>query len=229
MARSFHQLSLLAGHEQPPDLMTGAARLTPAQKQRLSIILRAANNELGKATQLAEKNSDPELLRVCRMLSGDWQTLAREQLSAAQSQPPDSVDWYRHWMYAMVAASRCDELSIREQAFQRLSESRGIEKDADAKDQVNRLRWQTLAIHGELDAAIKILKPLRNKDAAELLAQGSRFTEAFEALGMDWTDLDSQMRELIDDTVSAERSFIAGQMEEFQFPGVVQPQRIKRF
>lgn len=214
MSRSFHQLSLLAGHEQPSDLMTGAARLTAAQKQRLAIILRAANNELGKATQLAEKNSDPELLRVCRMLSGDWQILAREQLSAARSQPPDSVDWYRHWMYAMVAASRCDELSIREQAFQRLSESRGIEKDADAKDQVNRLRWQTLAIHGEMDAAIKILKPLRNKDAAELLAQGSRFTEAFEALGMDWRDLDSQMRELIDDTVSAERSFIAGQIPD---------------
>ena len=199
------------------DLLGVAARLGESQRKRIEIILQVAAADIPKATALAENFDDPELLRVCRMLGGDWQILAREQFVAARSQPQDSVDWYRHWMYALVAASRCDDLLIRKKAIEELSKSRGEEHDADAKDPVNRIRWQSLAMHGEIDAAIAVLRLLKSKDLAEptaqaelkaqaeLLAQASRFPDAFKAIGIDWVDLDSQMNELIDDAVAAER------------------------
>jgi len=206
------------------DLLGVAARLDEAQRKRIEIILQVASGDIPEATALAENFDDPELLRVCRMLGGDWQNLAREQSIAARSQPQDSVDWYRHWMYALVAASRCDDLLIRKGAIDELSKSRGEEKDADGKDPVNRIRWQSLAMHGEIDAAIGVLKPLNSKDSAEtraqaeLLAQASRFPDAFEAIGIDWVDLDSQMNELINDAVAAERGNLGFGNQEISVP-----------
>jgi len=219
MCRAFSQLRMLTSDDEHEGQLGEATRLSESDKRKYAIVLQVASGEITKATTLAESFNDPELLRVCRMLGGDWQILAREQLAAARSQPPGSVEWYRHWMYALVASSRCDDEEIRHDAISELSKPRGNEnvmdalpktageeKDIERTDPVDRIRWQTLAIHGEMDAAIRILKLRQSMDAAELLAQASRFPEAFEALGVDWTALDSEMNELVDDAVSAERN-----------------------
>ncbi len=209
LALAFQQLRKLISGEDDDSLPTAAARWPKAQRARFEVILRAADGDLNAATRLAEQSQDAELRRVCRMLSGQWQELAQEQLSLAKSQPPDSLDWYRHWMYTLIAASRCDDESIRDQAVAQLSRNRSTDTDPmadiDEHDPINRIRWQSLAMHGEIDAAIKILQPQQPDAAAELLAQTSQFTKAYQALDVDWADVDAQLAALVKDAVRGER------------------------
>lgn len=205
MALTYQQLRRLVVEDGAYQLPSASSRWTTAQREKLEVILHAANGDLDAATQRAEKANDAELLRVCRMLNGDWQVLAQEQFAAAGAQAPDSLEWNRHWMYVLIAASRCGETELRNQAVLHLSEPRGDDKELDPSDPINRIRWQSLAMHGELDAAIRILQPLQPNDAAEVLAQASLFPQAFEAIDVDWTRIDSQMSALVKDAVLGEQ------------------------
>jgi hypothetical protein len=219
-AFAFQQLNRIVNGADNRPLPSSSKRWTTAQRQRIEVILRAAGDELPKAVELAEASKDAELIRVCRMLSSDWTRMASEQAEAARDQTPDSVAWHRHWMYALMASSRSfksqkadaapDAIAandaIRAEAVEQLSKSRGPESDVDSQDPINRIRWQSLAMHGELDKAAKILTQLEPTDAAELLAQSGRHTEGFEALGVDWQNLDGALSELVNQAIVGERN-----------------------
>lgn len=231
MTLSFHQLNQLVNGVNQIELPSASQRWTATQRKRIAVILHAAQGDLPKAVELAEAAKDIELIRVCRMLAGDWHRMANEQAELARAQAPDSVAWYRHWMYALMAASRVPHTelpevgsiaekvdatqpenaaviheAIRKEAVQRLSEPRRDGLDADAFDPINRIRWQSLAMHGYLDEASAILKKLQPADAAELLAQAGRHPAGFAALGVDYRDLDSALPELVEDAVKGERN-----------------------
>jgi tetratricopeptide (TPR) repeat protein len=206
MTLSFQQLNRLVNTVEGNPLPRAAERWTESQRQKIGVILHAASGDLDQAIQSAKMAADPELLRVCRMLAGDWPTLAKEQVDLANAETAGSLEWYRHWMYALIAASRANDDSIREEAIARLSQPRGEGLDTDLSDPINRIRWQALAMHGEIDAAVSILKPLQPNDAAELLAQAGRHIEAFDAIDVDWQDLDAEIAMLTKDAIRAERS-----------------------
>jgi len=187
------------------ELPTAASRWPADERARFGIVLTAAKGQLREATKQAEQSGDAELIRVCRMLNGDWDKMAEEHWAAAKTTEPDSLEWYRQWMYALIAASRADKKAIRDEAVARLAEPRTADKDSDPADPINRARWQTLALHGEIDAAIRILQPEQPNDAAELLAQASRYVDAFAAIDVDWTNVDSQMEQLVRDAIGGER------------------------
>lgn len=204
MTLAFQQINRLVNTVDGNPLPRSSERWTEAQRQKIDVILRAASGDLPQAIQYATMAADPELLRVCRMLAGDWATLAQEQMELAKAETPDSLEWYRHWVYALIAASRADAETIRDEAIARLSEPRGEERDTDLSDPINRIRWQALAMHGEIDAAVSILKPLQPNDAAELLAQSGRHIQAFEAINIDWQDLDAEITALVKEAIQAE-------------------------
>jgi len=204
MALACQQLRALVTGESPLELPTSVA-LMPEQKQkRLDIVLHAAHGDLATAIQLAQAERNPDLLRVCRMLNGQWDVLAQEQVTAANSQPEGSINWYRHWMYALISATRGNVPAIRQQAVTELSKTREDVIPRNSLDSINRIRWQSLAMHGELDAATEILAQLKPDDAAEVLAQASKFEEAFQVLEVDWRNLDTELFRLVQDAIHGE-------------------------
>ena len=187
-------------------LPSASARWQRADKDRIEVSLHAAMGDLKRATQIADKAGEPGLIFVCRMLASDWATMAQEHKDAGTAATPDSPEYYRQWMYALIAASRCDDEEIRSLAIAKLVEPRSGPKDSDPTDGINRLRWQSLAMHGEIDAAVKILKPQQADDAAELLSQASRFADAFAVVDVDIDAIDSQVQQLVIDAIRGERS-----------------------
>jgi len=140
------------------------------------------------------------------MLNADWQTMAIEQRTLALSQPAESLEWYRHWMYTLIAASRGGDETVRAEAVKELSKRDFSGGEPLEDDPIDRIRWQSLAMHGEIDAAVEIMKMFDSNKASELLAQGSRLADAFEVIDVDWTRLDSQISEIVQDAIQGERS-----------------------
>ncbi len=107
------------------------------------IKLLAALGDLPAAIELAQQSDEPELLRVCQMLSGQWTELMQTQMVAVATEPSGSMEFYRHWMYVLMGAARSGHTEMRDKAIQLLKESRGEQRDADRIDPINRVRWQS--------------------------------------------------------------------------------------
>jgi len=172
-------------------------------RQRMAVIALAAANRLADATAVAAKSDDPELLRVCHLLQGDWTALATVQAELARGQAAASDEADRHWAYVLVAASRSGDDALRSQAIQALS-VRDSDKDHDSReDAYLRLRWQVLAMHGEIDAAVAIVAPSQPLIAAELLSQSGRLSAAMEIAGVKPEDVDQSISKLADEAHAA--------------------------
>lgn len=174
------------------------------------IKLLASIGELQAAIDLAKQSDEPELLRVCQMLAGQWADLMQTQLDAVATEPSGSLEFYRHWMYVLMGAARSDHAEMRDKAIQLLKEPRG-QLDADAFDPVNRIRWQSLALHGEVTAAGELLKQYDPTGAAEMLATAERYEEAFAMIQVPLDELESIRSRLVADAVRSERTRISNQ------------------
>jgi len=192
--------------------------IADSDRQRLEVIALAAANRLADATAVAAKSEDPELLRVCQLLQGDWSELARTQAELARGEPAGSDEADRHWAYVLVAASRSGDDALRSEAIQALS-FRESDKDHDSReDSYVRLRWQVLAMHGEIDAAVAILQPSQPLIAAELLSQSGRLYEALEIAGVKPEEVDQSISRLVDEAHVAARMWSSPQMENAPEP-----------
>ena len=192
--------------------------IADSDRQRLEVIALAAANRLADATAVAAKSEDPELLRVCQLLQGNWAELARTQAELARGEPAGSDEADRHWAYVLVAASRSGDDALRSEAIQALS-FRESDKDHDSReDSYVRLRWQVLAMHGEIDAAVAILQPSQPLIAAELLSQSGRLYEALEIAGVKPEEVDQSISRLVDEAHVAARMWSSPQMENAPEP-----------
>jgi tetratricopeptide (TPR) repeat protein len=187
-------------------------------RQRITVTALAAANRLDEAIEFARQADDPELLRVCQLLRGDWADLAQTQLAAAKQVPARSSESDRHWTYILVAASRGGDRALRAEAIKNLSYRPNDQQDVAIDDPFVRLRWQVLAMHGEIDAAVDILKPTQPIVAAELLAQAGRLSDAMDVLGFAALDVDSQILPLITAARAAGETWSATQLREIPEP-----------
>lgn len=187
-------------------------------RQRMAVIAFAAANRLADATAMAAKSDDPELLRVCQLLQGDSKGLATVQAELARGEAAASDEADRHWAYVLVAASRSGDEALRSEAIQALS-FRDSDKDHNSReDAYVRLRWQVLAMHGEIDAAVAIVAPSQPLIAAELLSQSGRLSAALEMAGMQLADVDQSISKLADEADAASRMWSSPQMENAPEP-----------
>ncbi len=175
------------------------------------IKLLAALGDLAAAIEVAQQSDEPELLRVCQMLGGQWAELMQTQMAAVATEPSGSMEFYRHWMYVLMGAARSGNAEMREKAIQLLKESRGEQRDSDRIDPINRIRWQSLALHGEVAAAGDLLKRLQPSDAAEMLASAGRFEEAFATIQVPLDQLDATRSRLVAEAIRSERNRITNQ------------------
>lgn len=202
------------------DLGDGAGQGANAEtdRQRLEVIALAAANRLADATAAAAKAQDPELLRVCQLLSGDWAGLAKTQAELARGEAVGSDDADRHWAYVLVAAARSGDDDLRSTAIAALSFRESDQEHDSREDAYVRLRWQVLAMHGEIDAAIAIVEPSQPLIAAELLSQSGRMTEALKMAGVKPDEVDQSVGPLVDEALLASRKWGSPQLESAPEP-----------
>lgn len=213
---------LLGGSSDGPATPQAAApdprRPPDWEQQRAAVIALAAAGQLEAATQLAQKAGVPELLRVCQVLARDWTALGQTQLHAAQQAAATSQPSERHWAYVLIAAARSGDAALREQAVAALS-LRPEEPVADAADDpLVRLRWQVLAMHGEIDAAVQLAAATQPLLAAELLAQAGRLEEALALIELSPQEIDSRLGEWITAARLAEEEDVAGASRASEAP-----------
>ncbi len=207
-----YQSLLARGDAGPPDSVLPSAAVAWAQRDRdqVEAITLAGLNRLDEALDVADRLGDEDIRRVLLMLMGQWGQIAKEQRDIAVSSPDGSDERVRAWSYALIGASRSGDRTIRSEAIESLSPARDSLADSSDDNESNissasqddelsfaRIRWQVLAMHGEVDRALLWLKPSRPAEAAELLAQATRYTEAFEAIGIDPTDLEESASRLV--------------------------------
>lgn len=195
-----------------------AAALAPLDQQRIGVILLAVDNRFAEALELARTADDPELLRVCQLLHGDWQGLAQAQLAAAAEVAEGTPDSDRHWAYVLVAAARGGDEELRQRAVAALSQRATDAEPAAADDPFVRLRWQVLAMHGEIDAAVEILAEAQPLVAAELLAQAGRLSDAMALVGFAPAEIDTQLADWIAAARTATVQWPATQFRDIPTP-----------
>lgn len=158
-----------------------------------------------EAISLVERLGGRELLWACQLLAGRWGELARGQVEAAE-QAADRAERDRHWAYVLLAADRAGDRELRAKAVEELS-SLGEGADRDELQGATQLRWQVLAMHGEIDAAVADLSRTQPLSAAEVLAQSGRLAEAFELLGWDPNATDRELAALVREARAAIESW----------------------
>jgi len=172
-------------------------------RERVEVIALASANRLDEAIERAKRASDPELLRVCQLLRGDWAELATTQAALAREHQLDTEVSDRHWAYVLVAAARSGDAALRAEAIEKLSLRPSDALDEAADDPFVRLRWQVLALHGEVDAAVEILSSTQPLTAAELLAQSGSLLEAMKLAGLDPDDIDGSLGKFVEEAQAA--------------------------
>ncbi|HBJ38261.1 MAG TPA: hypothetical protein DDZ51_26610 [Planctomycetaceae bacterium] len=198
--------------------VTGQGLDARIDNQRLKVIALAVANRLDDATAVAVKAEDQELLRVCHLLQGDWAELAKTQAELARGVAASSDEADRHWAYVLVSASRSGDDALRSEAIKNLS-FRESDADRDSReDAYIRLRWQVLAMHGEIDAAVAIVKPSQPLIAAELLSQSGRLTEAFAIAGVKPDQLDQSIAPLVEQAHLAAQTWSTPQLDNAPEP-----------
>jgi hypothetical protein len=179
--------------------LEGRPELSAEEREQMGIVTLATLGFLDQASERAGTATDPQWLRTCQFLRSDWAALGRTQRSLAMAHGPMTAESDRHWAYALVAAARAKDDALRAEAIAALS-SRPTDSEPAAMDDPSvKLRWQVLAMHGEIDAAVGIVSPTRPLVAAELLAQAGRLEEAFDAVGLAIPEADAAVATLLDD------------------------------
>jgi hypothetical protein len=179
--------------------LEGRPELSAEEREQMEIVTLATLGFLDQASERAGTATDPQWLRTCQFLRGDWAALGRTQRSLAVAHAPMTPESDRHWAYALVAAARAKDDALRAEAIAALS-SRPTDSEPAAMDDPSvKLRWQVLAMHGEIDAAVGIVSPTRPLVAAELLAQAGRLEEAFDTVGLAIPEADAAVATLLED------------------------------
>jgi hypothetical protein len=178
-----------------PGSISDAAALEEKQ-QRMALVALVAADRYDEAIELARQADQPEWLRVSLMLAARWSDLAvSEAALAAAAETAEERD--RHWAYALVAAHRSGDQALRAQAVEMLAYRPGDEAGDPESDPQLRLRWQVLAMHGEIDAAVDILRHSKPLVAAEILGQAGRPADAFAMLEWRIDQTDSSLPGLL--------------------------------
>ncbi|WP_442507337.1 tetratricopeptide repeat protein [Novipirellula sp. SH528] len=187
-------------------LPQAAKNWTPIVRNEAEVVVLAVLGRMDDAIARAREYGDESLLRICQMLIGDWQTIAKETAVAAAQSPTNSPERSRLWCQALVAADRANDNDIRKQAVDELVGIPITVSDASVD-----LRWKTLASHGFVDEALTVLTRIENiydavkrprSDSAAVVAIASARTDrAFEILDYPYEEIDTNLRTWIAEAI----------------------------
>ena len=187
----------------PAELLPrSASRWDQSERDVAVVLVFAALGRHREAVEYAESANDPdgELVRVARMLGGRWQELAAVSATRGRETELETPERVRAWSHALIAAERSGDLSIRDEAVERL---RGLETGGDSM--ATSLRWKSLAIHGEVEAACEILAADDPDNAGAVALAASRTGLAFQRLGYPLAEIESNLQGWLNAALRAQR------------------------
>lgn len=191
-------------------------RWTPDQRLRTEAVLESIRGNHQRAIAAAEHLGDRDLVQRCQLQAGDWD--AMQTYFEAALQAPDSVtaDTVRDWCGVLSAASRSGDDSARRRAVDWLAKFDVDDFDenllpAIERDKVVALQWRALAVHGEIEAAVAVVRKTQVSVAAELALAAGRAELAFEILGYPAAELDDAVDRRVTELI--ERRLNDGQQE----------------
>lgn len=182
-------------------LPRAAERWSQDQRTRTEVMVLATLGRWDEALALADAPGLQDLRRACWMLSGRWQALAHSAHQSALAASPHSAEAYAHWSDCLIAATRAGDSALRQQAAEQLADGPDEATAADASSAADAaaLRWRSLMVNGQVDAAIDVLTASQPADAAEVLLSLGRPDDALRQLGIDPADREPGLEQLLHD------------------------------
>ncbi len=144
---------------------------------------------------------DRELLHAARMLAGRWDEIASESARVARRSPGGSPEQARAWSHTLVAADRAGRDDLRAEAIAALADDRAASDPGSVG-----LRWQSLAVHGEVDAACRLLARDQPEAAAEIAISAVRPDQAFEQLEIAPVEIETELTRWLEEAMRAQRA-----------------------
>ena len=168
-------------------LLPASAETWPADERHEAmalLLLATGRPDEAVAFVADEAAGDDELHRAVWMLAGHWDRLGEAAMARAMSLPPMSPDRVRHLADALLAAERVGDVDLREQVIELLTHAgEATHADGASDETSSAMRWQALAVHGEIEAACRLLQATDPEAAAEVALAASQAGLAFELLG----------------------------------------------
>ena len=169
-------------------LPTSAESWSQRDRQHATVLVQTILDRMDDAVRTARDSGDRRLLGICQMLAGRWQEMATENVELARAAEVGSYERMRFWSQALIAADRCGEQAVFDEAVSELA-------SIDAADRLAiELCWKSLLGHGEVDAALAILEKHRPDAAAAVAIAAARGGRAFQSLGLPLDQIDSGRR-----------------------------------
>ncbi|KAA1260069.1 hypothetical protein LF1_26080 [Rubripirellula obstinata] len=194
------------------------------QQQQTRIALLVELGQFDAAIEIGIQSNNPELIRRCQMIAGDWQGLKNDAYQSAtrmerNTDENDSVAMWKHWSDVLVAASRTGDTAKIDEAVTRLTlsdveqqqlQAEGQDESTDKSTETPRqrpleLRWRSLALHGNLQPAMSILSAVDQADVVNLWLTLSRPEKAFASLETTTTEIDQNLHQWIDQAIKKQR------------------------
>ncbi len=204
----------LPGFDGNPSVWLGISEPAAAD-----VLVHASRGDWDTVQQGVQALGDHRLWRASRLLQRDWAALAAAESESAQAAVSASAAAVEHWAYALIAADRCGDRELREQAVAALTQplaeaSLGPAIGGGATELASALQWRVLAMHGEIDAAVALLRDSQPMDAVELLAQSGRVAEAFATAGIDPASIDGQWSAIVQTAIDQAQSWPVGSAQQ---------------
>lgn len=174
---------------------------TASERIQAEALVLMVLGRIDQAIEVAETGSDRQFAYLCRASAGRWEDAMSDALTAAKNAEPRSVEHARFWSQVMICADRAGDREVFRQAAEQLANA-DMNDGSSARD----LRWRTLASHGELDLAIRMLDKLDRESAAAVAVSASRMEHAFNILGFPLDQIDSQIDAWTDNAISAQQT-----------------------
>ncbi len=211
------QLMQLLGIEFGDDTLLPTSSETWPERLRTEalVAIHAVMGDPERAVEVARAGGSENMRAIAQMLAGQWDQMAKESAEAARRDDIGVYEQTRLWSHALLAADRCQNQAIFQEAVSNLSST-----DPSSRYAVD-LAWKSLAGHGQVDAALTLFEKSDVDDAAVIAVSVGRGPRAFTSLGYPIDQIDLKIDDWIDEAIAAQRS----ELDDERVSNLAEPMR----
>lgn len=170
------------------------------QRDEILVLLLYHMGEIDEAIAQARQLENKQFLHSCLILESRWSELAEDAMAVVKDSEAGSEDFTQAWSRILIAADRIGNQKLRREAIETLS--KGV---FDESDNVRGIRWRSLAMHGQIEAALAILDQHRIYSSIDVSLAASRPERTFDLLGHPLDLVDAQYAQWIDQALKQQK------------------------
>ena len=174
---------------------------TSSERDEIMVLLLFQAGEIDEAIAQASKLENKQLLHSCRILSSRWGELTDDAMAVVKESEAGSEAFTQAWSRILIAADRSGNQELRREAIETLSKN-----VFDESKKVRGIRWKSLAMHGQIEAALAILDQHRIYSSMEVSLASSRPERTFGLLGHRLELVDSKYAEWVDQALNRQKA-----------------------